>query len=171
MSRSGWLVLAIAGLILSGSAWADPASDSTMEARLRALEKRVSDLEQERAESSNAALEKRISRLEKPGSDSQAAPPASLEKRVSKLEEKTEVPAAPGKAAAPSGPPRWQDHAAWSSLRIGMTWSQVKKVLGVPGRVKAGVFGDVMYFPNDAGGSVEFDRDGRVSAWTEKPLR
>ena len=56
-------------------------------------------------------------------------------------------------------------------LRVGMTWSQVKEILGVPGKVNAGVFSDVMYFPDANGGRVEFDRNGRVSKWAETPDR
>lgn len=172
MSRTGWLGVALAVSVLSGVALAaDPAKDSTVEARLRALEKRISDLEQKASESPSAELERRVSALEKKSST--PAAPSTLEQRVSSLEKKeSEAPAsARSPAAKPSGPPRWQDQKNWSALRIGMTWSQVKQILGVPGKVKAGVFGDVMFFPDDKGGSVEFDRDGRVSGWSQSGAR
>ncbi|MEP7043659.1 MAG: hypothetical protein ABI843_11390 [Dokdonella sp.] len=163
--------------IVSGFALAAPVSDSTTDARLRALEKRVSDLEQQATESPSAELERRVAALEKKigagaAATTAAAPANTLEQRVSTLEKNGAAAPAPGVAAAPvvpSGPPRWHDHKNWAALNIGMTWSQVKQILGVPGKVKAGVFGDVMYFPDSSGGSVEFDRDGRVAKWSEKP--
>ena len=152
MSRIGWLGTAVFVAAMSGAVVTSAASppDSTIEARMRALEKRVSDLEQK-----NADLERRAAQA--PASAPAPAP----------------VVAAPAAApvAAPQAAPRWQDRHNWASLRVGMTWSQVKALLGVPGTVKAGVFGDVMYFPDDSGGSVEFDRDGRVAKWSEAPSR
>jgi hypothetical protein len=176
MSRTAWLGLGLLVSIVSGLALAAPVGDSTTDARLRALEKRVSDLEQQSIESPSAELERRVSALEKKigagGAAATAAAPTNLEQRVSTLEQKTTVTPAPAVGVAPAvpaGPPRWQDHKNWAALNIGMTWSQVKQILGVPGKVKAGVFGDVMYFPDSNGGSVEFDRDGRVAKWSEKP--
>lgn len=147
MVRAAWLVLIVAGLAFAGMVQAAPPSDSTIETRLRALEQRVSDLEQREADRERHA----------------ASAPAP-------------APAVAPAAAAPAvaAPPpvvaeRWQDAANWAELRRGMTWSQVKSILGIPGKVKAGVFGDVMYFPDANGGSVEFDRDGRVSKWSRTP--
>ncbi|HEY0231033.1 MAG TPA: hypothetical protein VGC55_07265 [Dokdonella sp.] len=176
MSRTAWLGLGLLVSIASGLALAAPVGDSTTDARLRALEKRVSDLEQQATESPSAELERRVATLEKKigagAVATPAAPSTTLEQRVSTLEQKGSVAPAPAVAAAPavpSGPPRWHDHKNWAALNIGMTWSQVKQILGVPGKVKAGVFGDIMYFPDSNGGSVEFDRDGRVAKWSEKP--
>ncbi|MET0226945.1 MAG: hypothetical protein ABW187_10920 [Dokdonella sp.] len=182
MSRTAWLGLGLLVSITSGFALAAPASDSTTDARLRALEKRVSELEQQSTQSPSAELERRVSALEKTIGASApataAVPTNTLEQRLSSLEHRSAaapapvVASAPGLFApppAPAGPPRWQDHNNWSELSIGMTWSQVKQILGVPGKVKAGVFGDVMYFPDSSGGSVEFDRDGRVAKWSEQP--
>lgn len=145
MMRAAWLMLIVIGLATTGMARSAPPSDSTMEARLRALEQRVSDIEQREAD-----RERRAATIPAP------APTAAP-------------------AAEPSAPPQtravehWRDPSSWSQLRRGMTWSQVKAILGVPGKVKAGVFGDVMYFPDTQGGSVEFDRDGRVSKWSLAP--
>lgn len=177
MSRTALFGLSLAVSIAGGTALAAPATDGTVAARLRALEQRVSELEQKASESPSAELERRVSALErKIGAGSAtaataAAAPSTLEQRVSTLEKKSDAPVASTAAApaAPAVPPRWQDAKNWAALRIGMTWSQVKQVLGVPGRVKAGVFGDVMYFPDDKGGSVEFDRDGRVAKWSRRP--
>lgn len=169
MSRAVLLGLGLVISIAGGSALAAPASDGAVAARLRALEQRVSELEQKASESSSVQLEKRVSALEQKigAGAAPAAAPSTLEQRVSSLEKKSDAPAAgvASAPAAPAAPPRWQDAKNWAALRIGMTWSQVKQVLGVPGKVKAGVFGDVMYFPDDKGGSVEFDRDGRVASW------
>ena len=172
MSRA--LLVSLIVLLMAGSGIAfaaRPATDGTTSARLRALEKRLSELEQKQAESTPSALEKRVSALEQKmnGSESTAGtvkPDGSLEQRVSSLEKKRPV-ARPLAPLAPVGPPRWKKHSSWASLKIGMTWSQVKETLGVPGKVQAGVFGDVMYFPDGNGGKVEFDRDGRVSSWSE----
>jgi outer membrane protein assembly factor BamE (lipoprotein component of BamABCDE complex) len=60
---------------------------------------------------------------------------------------------------------RWKDPAAWSLLKIGMSWSQVTGVLGSPGDKTTGVFGDVWFYPDSSGGRVVFDRDSRVSSW------
>ena len=153
MSRRTWLGIGLAAAFAGGLASAAPPNESTVAARLRALEQRVSELEAKAGESPSAELERRVAN-------------DTLEQRVSKLEDKTTAPAASAAPAAPAAPPRWQDAKNWTALRMGMTWSQVKQLLGVPGKVKAGVFGDVMYFPDDKGGSVEFDRDGRVAAWS-----
>jgi BMFP domain-containing protein YqiC len=168
MSRRTWLGIGLAAAFAGGLASAAPPNESTVAARLRALEQRVSELEAKAGESPSAELERRVAALERKASAAPAvaAAPGTLEQRVSKLEDKTATPAAAAVAAAPAAPPRWQDAKNWTALRIGMTWSQVKQLLGVPGKVKAGVFGDVMYFPDDRGGSVEFDRDGRVAAWS-----
>lgn len=144
MVRAAWLVLVVAGLMLAGAPQAAPPSDSTIEARLRALEQRVSDLEQREADRERRAASA-------PAPAPVAAPVAA---------------APPAAAPSPVVAERWRDAANWASLRRGMTWSQVKSILGIPGKVKAGVFGDVMYFPDTNGGSVEFDRDGRVSKWS-----
>ena len=168
MSRCIWLSAALAVAVCSSSVLADPATDGATEARLRALEKRVSELEQQARQSPSAELERRVSALEKKASPTAATPASNtLEQRVSTLEQKTTAP--PVAAVAVKPVPVAPAHATWSAMRVGMTWSQVKQALGVPGKVKAGVFGDVMYFPDESGGHVEFDRDGRVSAWSETP--
>ena len=146
MWRTGWIALVMAVSVVSmDAAAAAPPADSTVEARLRALEKRVSDIEQKETDRERRAASAPV-----------APAPAA-------------VPAAAPPAPAVAAPQRWQKASNWAELRVGMTWSQVKALLGVPGKVKAGVFGDVMYFPDTDGGSVEFDRDGRVSRWSESP--
>lgn len=170
MSRTIWLGMGLAVSIVSGLAFAAPDTDSSVAARLRALEKRVSELEQKASASPSAELERRVAALEKKigsGGPATAAAPNTLEQRVASLEHKSVAPAPVAPAPAiPPKPARWKNSASWASLKLGMTWSQVKQILGVPGKVKAGVFGDVMYFPDEHGGSVEFDRDGRVAKWS-----
>lgn len=171
MASRIWLGLGLA-ISVAGVALAAPAAvDGAVEARLRALEKRVSELEQRAAPED---LERRVSALEhrigNGGTPPAAAPDHTLEQRVTTLEQKGAAPVAAGAATTaptvPAAPARWADPKNWAALRVGMSWSQVKQLLGVPGKVKAGVFGDVMYFPDDNGGSVEFDRDGRVAKWS-----
>ena len=150
MSRIAWFGLVVALAAWAGSALAAPPpakAIDTIEARLRALEKRVSDLED-----TNADLERRLA----------TAPAAPA------TPQRTTAPAAPlAEAGVRSESPRAQSPANWAALRIGMTWSEVKTLLGRPDKVRTGVFGDVMYFAN--GGSVEFDRNTRVSKWSETP--
>ena len=155
MSRTGWLVLIVTGCSVAGMTLADPPSDSSVETRLHALEQRVSVLEQK-----EAARERQPAVAPAPAAPAMApvAPAAATGALVA-------TPA----QVAPAAAPRWQDPANWAMLRMGMTWSQVKAILGVPGKVEAGVFSDVMYFPDSDGGRVEFDRNGRVSKWTETP--
>jgi outer membrane protein assembly factor BamE (lipoprotein component of BamABCDE complex) len=62
---------------------------------------------------------------------------------------------------------RWKDPATWSLLKIGMSWSQVTGLLGSPGDKTTGVFGDVWFYPDSSGGRVVFDRDSRVSSWSQ----
>lgn len=171
MAGKIWLGLGLAGAV-AGAALAAPAVDGAVEARLRALEKRVSELEQRAAPED---LERRVSALERKigagATQPAVAADHSLEQRVTTLERKSAAPVSAGAATtapppAPAAPARWTDSKNWAALRVGMTWSQVKQLLGVPGKVKAGVFGDVMYFPDADGGSVEFDRDGRVAKWS-----
>lgn len=174
MSRSRWFGLVVAVVVCSGTAWADAPTDhaiDTIEARLRALEQRVSDLEQK-----NADLARKNAELERHAVETAPAP-ASAAAPVAAAEPAPEVAAAaPPAAVAPAAAPRpraaaqpWRDPANWAALRIGMTWNQVKAILGTPGQTRTGVFNEVMYFPDQDGGRVEFDRNGRVSKWSETP--
>jgi len=146
--RRSWLIFAIV-MMLVGVAHADPPADAAVDARIKALEQRVLQLEQ------------RLRAI----TDAQVAAPAGTAAPSAAAPAGTVVlsPAAPAQTA----PARWKDHGAWSQLERGMSWSQVSKILGMPGEKKTGVFGDVWFYPDGSGGRVVFDRDSRVSSWTE----
>ncbi len=137
MRRYAVMTIAAVFAALSTFAHADQASESALDARVKALEQRVAELE---------------ARLKAPPPAGPAGMPAAS--------------AAPAPVAvAVVAPPRWKDKDNWTAIKIGLGWSQVKALLGPAGRVSTGVFGDVWYYPDDSGGRVVFDRDGRVSDW------
>ncbi len=140
--------LIMAGMlsVLPGLAAADQASEAALQARVKALEQHVAELE--------ARLNVVASR--------QAPPPSAVGVAGSPAVAATAAPA----ASVTSAPPRWTDSSNWDAIKIGMGWSQVKALLGNAGKVTTGVFGDVWYYPDDSGGRVIFDRDGRVSEWS-----
>ena len=153
MRHVGWLVSATVIVALSGIALADPPLDPAVEARIKALEERVMQLENRLTAVTNAQ---------------KAAATAAATA--------TPAPTAitPAQAAGQLTPPpvpssvslsRWKDPAAWSLIKVGMSWSQVTAVLGSPGDKTTGVFGDVWFYPDSSGGRVVFDRDSRVSSW------
>ena len=154
MRHVGWLVSATAIVALSGLAMADPPLDPAVEARIKALEERVAQLENRLTAVTNA--QKAAATAAAPGAPSATAPAS---------------PSGPVVNAAPAVPSsvslsRWKDPAAWSLIKIGMSWSQVTAVLGAPGDKTTGVFGDVWFYPDSSGGRVVFDRDSRVSSWS-----
>ena len=154
MRHVGWLVSATAIVGLSGLAMADPPLDPAVEARIKALEERVAQLENRLTAVTNA--QKAAATAAAAGAPSATAPAS---------------PSGPVVNAAPAVPSsvslsRWKDPAAWSLIKIGMSWSQVTAVLGAPGDKTTGVFGDVWFYPDSSGGRVVFDRDSRVSSWS-----
>lgn len=153
MRFSSRLVSATVIVALAGVAHADPTTDAALEARLKALEQRVTELEH-RLGVTEAEQAKQV-QAQKAAAAAAAAAPAPA--------------AAPAAAPAPAPRELWRDQSAWSQIRRGMTWSQVEGILGRPGSKTIGVFGDVWFYPDSSGGRVVFDRDSRVSAWTEPP--
>ena len=136
-------VLAAGALLITPlSASADKASEAALDARVKALEARVAELE--------AKLQAIAA---KP-----SAPAVSV------------VPHVP-QPNAPTPPPVWGDPAKWSQIKQGMSWSEVRKLLGAPGRTTTGVFGEVWYYPDESGGRVVFDRDSRVAEFNSPPGR
>lgn len=135
------LLLAAPGMVLA----AEKGGATALEARVKALEQRVAELE--------AKL------------DAVASKPA-----VSASPAVTVVPhvAQPG---APTPPPVWGDPSKWAQIKQGISWSQVKGILGSAGKTTTGVFGDVWYYPDASGGRVVFDRDGRVAEFNAPPAR
>ncbi len=152
MRHFGWLVSATVIVALSGIALADPPLDPAVEARIKALEERVAQLENRLTAVTNAQ---------------KAAATASTVPAPTAI-----TPAQAAGAVTPPALPssvslsRWKDPAAWSLIKIGMSWSQVTAVLGSPGDKTTGVFGDVWFYPDSSGGRVVFDRDSRVSSWS-----
>ncbi|WP_190279021.1 carbohydrate porin [Dokdonella koreensis] len=132
-------LVAIVMLGIGGLAVAD--GEPTVEQRLKALEQRVIELER-RLDAAPAAPAAPVA------APAPTAPPAAAASRPP--------------AAAPVAPPAPAD---WQALRKGMTWSQVSAVLGKPGKKRIGVMSEIWFYPDADGGSVEFDRDGRVSGW------
>jgi len=150
MRHLGWLVSATVIVALSGIAVADPPLDPAVEARIKALEERVAQLENRLTAVTNA--QKAAALAAAP-----AAAPAAPADHMIHL-----TPAVPSSVALA----RWKDPAAWSLVKVGMSWSQVTAVLGSPGDKTTGVFGDVWFYPDSSGGRVVFDRDSRVSSWS-----
>ncbi|MFT3792025.1 MAG: hypothetical protein QM741_13325 [Rudaea sp.] len=74
--------------------------------------------------------------------------------------------------AQPGAPtPVWGSPDKWARIKQGMGWSQVRDLLGSAGKKTTGVFGDVWYYPDESGGRIVFDRDGRVSEFNTPPAR
>jgi hypothetical protein len=155
MRLGSWFVAATAIVALSGSVKADPPLDPAVEARIKALEQRVAQLENRLTAVVNAQKAAATASTETP------AAPVPAGAAAASTSSMRMAPAVPSSVALS----RWKDPAAWSLLKIGMSWSQVTGVLGSPGDKTTGVFGDVWFYPDSSGGRVVFDRDSRVSSW------
>jgi len=153
MRRSGWLVPATIMVALTAFVRADTPLDPAVEARIKALEERVAQLENRLTAVTNAQKAAATASTAAP-----AAPNAPSEHGV--LHTTPSVPSSVMLA-------RWKDPATWSLLKIGMSWSQVTGILGQPGDKTTGVFGDVWFYPDSSGGRVVFDRDSRVASWSQ----
>ena len=135
------LIASLALMVAPSFALADKASEAALDARVKALEQHVAELE---------------AKLNALAAKPPAAPAVSVVPHV----------AQPG---APTPPPVWGDPTKWAQIKQGMSWSEVRRLLGAPGRTTTGVFGEVWYYPDESGGRVVFDRDSRV-AEIDKPL-
>jgi hypothetical protein len=156
MRKSGWLVSAtMVVVILSGITKADAPLDPAVEARIKALEQRVAQLENRLTALTNAQKEAALAASQGGAGGAPAAAPAEHAVRT--------TPSVPSSVSLT----RWRDPAAWALLKIGMSWSQVTAILGAPGDKTTGVFGDVWFYPDSSGGRVVFDRDSRVSSWSQ----
>jgi hypothetical protein len=153
MRHVGWLVSATVIVALSGIALADPPLDPAVEARIKALEERVAQLENRLTAVTNAQKAAAVA-VAAPAPAPAAAPPEHTVHMT---------PAVPSSVALA----RWKDPATWALIKVGMSWSQVTAVLGQPGDKTTGVFGDVWFYPDSSGGRVVFDRDSRVSSWSQ----
>lgn len=142
------VLVGLAVWAVSGVALAD--GEPTVEQRLKALEQRVIE------------LERRLDAPQPAAATATAAPARAPTTRAAPASAATPAAAEPAAAAPPAA-------ADWQALRKGMTWSQVSAVLGKPGKKRIGVMSEIWFYPDADGGSVEFDRDGRVSGWSEPP--
>lgn len=153
MRHVGWLVSATMIVALSGIAIADPPLDPAVEARIKALEERVAQLENRLTAVTNAQK----------AAATAAATAAPAPTAITPAQAAGQVTPPPVPSSVSLS--RWKDPAAWSLIKVGMSWSQVTAVLGSPGDKTTGVFGDVWFYPDSSGGRVVFDRDSRVSSW------
>lgn len=153
MRHLGWLVSATVIVALSGVAVADPPLDPAVDARIKALEERVAQLENRLTAVTNA---------QKAAATAAATPAPSSPVTRAQAAGQVTPPAVPSSVSLS----RWKDPAAWSLVKVGMSWSQITAVLGSPGDKTTGVFGDVWFYPDSSGGRVVFDRDSRVSSWS-----
>jgi len=156
MRHLGWLVSATVIVALSGVAVADPPLDPATEARIKALEERVMQLENRLTAVTNAQKAAATAAATAAPAATGVAPASAAGPLVHA------APAVPSSVSLS----RWKDPAAWSLIKIGMSWSQVTAVLGAPGDKTTGVFGDVWFYPDSSGGRVVFDRDSRVASWS-----
>lgn len=97
--------------------------------------------------------------------------PQDLERRVSVLEtkvERLEQTLASGDGAPSSSPltGSWQDRSNWRSLSEGMSYADVRRLLGEPRRISGGSVTRWEYAPESFHAYVSF-YDGRVYRWTE----
>ncbi len=153
MRHVGWLVSATMIVALSGIAIADPPLDPAVDARIKALEERVAQLENRLTAVTNAQK----------AAATAAATAAPAPTAITPAQAAGQVTPPPVPSSVSLS--RWKDPAAWSLIKVGMSWSQVTAVLGSPGDKTTGVFGDVWFYPDSSGGRVVFDRDSRVSSW------
>ena len=88
-----------------------------------------------------------------------------LEKRLERIESFFKIdhePYDPQKAEKYG----WQNKKNWRKLKIGMTESEVQKILGEPTKVISGVK-TLWYYPSIYSGYISFDQKGQISGWNE----
>jgi outer membrane protein assembly factor BamE (lipoprotein component of BamABCDE complex) len=59
----------------------------------------------------------------------------------------------------------WRDPASWQQLRVGMSRSDVLRILGEPGKVTRYYAFERWEYPDALGERVNFDERGRLVAW------
>jgi hypothetical protein len=53
----------------------------------------------------------------------------------------------------------------WDSLQVNASKEDITALLGKPGRVDKWKTGEAWYYPNQRGGEVDFDVNGKVTGW------
>jgi len=87
-----------------------------------------------------------------------------LEKRVEKLEALIENS---GKSKI-EVTDKWKNRSLWRQLKVGMTKSQVRYLLGEPRKIDGGSILTYWYYSKQGWHSeVTFDDNGRIYGWTE----
>lgn len=155
------LFLLIPLMLAISYAMAADSPSETVEQRLRALEAKVIDLERR--------LEVSESSRTMPASVEPASAAAPAAESAPARAMPPPLPATRSGAAAAqtiASPPS-QAPAQWHALKRGMSWSQVIELLGKPGKKRVSPMAETWYYPDSDGGTIEFDRDGRVSGWSE----
>ena len=87
-----------------------------------------------------------------------------LEKRVEKLEALLEH-SGTSKIEVTD---KWKNRSLWRQLKVGMTESQVKSLLGEPRKINGGRILTYWYYSKQTWHStISFDDSGRIYGWTE----
>jgi hypothetical protein len=84
-----------------------------------------------------------------------------LKNRISRLES-SQAGAKPNARTVPSGE-GWKNLANWRSLQTGMTYDEVRSILGEPARIAGG---EIAFWFYGNRGSVDFYQH-RLKSWTE----
>ena len=159
MQNSGYAIIFAVVASLSGLAQAAGPDTAVLEQRLKALEARVVELERR--------LEAKETSAVAPAAAVTPVAPAAPAPAIAAVPAVAPTPAAVEGEAVPAASPPSMAPAKWHALKRGMSWGQVVGLLGKPGKKRVGTMNEIWYYPDTDGGSVEFDRDGRVSGWIE----
>jgi len=119
------------------------STDSSVEKRIRALEARVTALEQREASSHPAS----------PPAPAMSMPTAPPPTRL-----------APPAAPAQTSTTRTAVVANWSALHRGMSQRQVGEALGMPDSKQVRPMTEIWFYPGNR--TVLFDRNGALDSWT-----
>ena len=90
---------------------------------------------------------------------------SQLEAKIEELEGLLEECVASRKKGVPDEY-GWQNKMNWRKLKMGMSQTQVRAILGEPTKVIEGVK-TLWYYPNIYGGFVSFDKSGSTVGWNE----
>ena len=88
----------------------------------------------------------------------------NLEEKISRIEKLISSNSAPHQEANSKG---WRNQQNWRDLRKGMSKREVRQILGEPGKISSGSYGENWYYPDAIGGNVDFNSHGKVEGWSE----